>query len=255
MSDGDKKTKDSGSNTMIIGVLVVALLGGAGYGYMQLQSKDAKIDELVQANMDLEQETFRIDAKRRKALLGQKLARMDLETLKETGLIPRKPVDKSTVKSYEIGHLLEMWKILHVKGEKMKKGFGREYMSDEETQNAILTDDFNGVRGPDIEEIKAFEAMMSTGDFPLLEMIYNINILEMIESSDLGTSRLPFPGVQNLLAFYTTMGDKPSIDFLTEFLTEGPLVAFYGTKFEGKYFYGASDAVVKGIEARIPSSN
>lgn len=254
MSDSVKERGGPSSNTIIIGVLIAAMVGGTVYGYMQLKNKDEEIAVMVQDVMDLQQDAWRLDAAKRKATMQRERAQDELAEIKELGLVPSNPIDMSDIKPYENGDILEGWKVLHIKGEGMKKRFGGDHVEGEELQNLIMVDDFNGVRGPDIEEIKAFESMMSSGDFPLLHVIYNLNLVEFYESRDIGKLGGPFDGVQNLLAFYATVGDEPSIEFLKTFLETPQLSAIFKSKFDGTYYYDGSAAVVKGIEARISSN-
>ena len=56
------------------------------------------------------------------------------------------------------------------------------------------------------------------------------------------------PEFVNLIAFYLTMGDKASMDFLEEFLTEGPMNSFMKTDFNGVYMTWATSVIVPEIE-------
>lgn len=238
---GGQEASEGGSRSKALTTfLLLAVIGMVGGFYYFSQQKAAEIYDLEVKIINGASEVARF-----KGIAAG--TQFKLDTLREKfegkEVIAKREWHES-VPAYEPGSIVKAWNRLLDAGRRFQ---GK--VTDEEFAEIVKTQDLNETRGPDLSEIMCLEALLVSGRFPLLEKILQSNMLEVKSSGDAGKSLELMPELVNLLAFYLTMGDKASVDFLEEFLTKGQLKLFMKTDFNGIYMTSATSVIIPEIES------
>ncbi|MEK7795205.1 MAG: hypothetical protein AAB353_11780, partial [Candidatus Hydrogenedentota bacterium] len=228
----------NGSPLKTLAILGLVIIIGVGYyfGSKELNKKDTQINDMTAkiAGLEAYQKSAVMQMERMKTEHEAELAKLKAAASTSGPAAARAKRDNP----YQPGDILKSWNAFHA----ARRGFGPQ-MSDEEYAKSIAEADLNGGRGPDQKEIECFETMLGSGQGGLLGAIFEANAEETLASKDVGTAPGMLKGVENLLAFYVTLGDEGSMSFLKQFLTNSPATQLMKTKFDGHYLTFGSAAI------------
>lgn len=225
------KRKDA--MTIVLLVLLVATFGGGYYHVMglnrQIHDMEEEIISLQTTNGALESTVDRLE---------ETIATMEANQ----GKTPTRRGEPLEFE-YEPGAISDAWRAF----QRIRARVEQPPVTGDALEERIAMEDLNGVRGPELAEIECFEALIGSGGSPYLRTIFESNAEEVVFSKDIGMARTLAPGIENLLAFYVTVGEPESLAFLEELLT-GRIAQMAQTQFEGNYFTFATDPIIEDLE-------
>ena len=234
----EEKTRGNGSPLKTLAILGLVITIGVGYyfGSKELNKRDTQINDMTAkiAGLEAYQKSAVVLMERMKTEHQAELAKLKAAASTSGPAAARAKRDNP----YQSGDVLKSWNAFHT----ARRGFGPK-MTDEEYAKSVAEADLNGGRGPDQKEIECFETMLGSGQGGLLGAVFEANAEEALASKDVGTAPGMLKGVENILAFYVTLGDEGSMNFLKEFLTNSPATQLLKTKFDGNYLTFGSAAI------------
>lgn len=238
MSDSpEQEPKQARRSEPLTLALLIMFVVTFGVSYYLINTRTAELTQQNAANAELTAANSGLRAKA--ARLESTIAEMEGAS---GGSGPSRRGQPLTFE-YKPGAISDAWRAFQT----VRSRVEQPAPSPEELEKRIQEEDMNGVRGPDLAEIECFEQLIGPEGSPYLRAIFESNAEEVRFSKDIGLAATFAPGLENLLAYFVTVGEPESLAFLEELLT-GQIAQMAQTKFDGNYFTFATKPLVEALE-------